>query len=465
LFADYVLCCFVLPVAAFGALWAWVRVPAFGAAAGTVSLAALAIGVPVATVLVGRDVARTDRLVAWAITRECSRPALAGAWYPDEIQQRSIEMSPELATQAGLPARTEAQWPATLRRNPHWLLTGTLLTYAIDAEHGSEVFVGSEGEIGEQRVVIAAQSRDAMDSLMAAPPALHVDAILAHETLDVSWLWIVDDTLATYDDANDGTLELRDLDLRLRARAIGVGALGDPMTALVSDAHGGLLLAVDGSPLAIGHLSADGTWTRRATSLPLHSASRMVSARRGGLCVFGDDAHRGAFLLDGEPLAARAWPITTVLEDRQVELIALWVAWVVAVLAARRVARPFRPWWSLRRGRARVGRVHDARSDGATWNDGAHADRAVRAEDWIAFLAAPAEAEPAVAIDVTMAATNPAYRDSARETLHARWVVRGTENEAARLLAKTLRETVSWVGFLVLLVGVPAMIVAIVCTQ
>jgi hypothetical protein len=458
-FWDYLLFCCVLPLGALAVPVLWSRVSWFGPVVGSLVLVSLACALPIATALAWRDVARTDRLLSWAQASECGSPGttlVAGRRLRAVVAQTSAEMTRGFARENGLPAQGDA-WRAVLRT----IGTGVLATYAIGTPGGTTTFSGSDGEIGEEQVVFVALRRDLDDVLLGAPVALRSGAVVAHETLDVSWFWIVSDMLVIHDDHAGGTLELRDLDLRLRTRATGTGELREPIFSGLSDGAGGLYFAVDGQPVTIGHLTADGQWTRTQTTLDVRGVGGLSEARSGGLCVWSNMPGRGVAHLEGDPLASRAWPLWLALQDRLVELIALAIAWLALLLAARHMRSLAQPWLALRRGRVRVGEVRDARTEHAIWLEPDHADRGLRASEWLGFTGVLAEPEPAVLIDVAATPSDPSYRTSARDELGARWVVLGNLAQARASLFARLRVGASAVGFVVLLTGIPAVAVAI----
>jgi hypothetical protein len=450
---DFMLWCCLFPLLGIGAMWAWARVPWFGRFAGSLVLTLLACSTVVGTVLVARDLAATDRLVGAEENVECGSP---GGPLPGrasaEIGTHHIEMTPAEADSLGLPPRPGTEpWDVTIRM----LGSGAIASYARDPARGQAVFFASAGELGDDEVVFVA-----LRSHVADAP-LEPEQIIAHETLELGWFWLVGDTLVVYRAADGGTLELRDDQLSSFARATGTGALAEPISSLVDDgARGVFVLTGDDGPTAIGHLTADGRWTRSEIGAVGGELSALSPARSGGLCAWRGQ-RPGARHVDGDPLRSAAWPITLVISDRQVELIAIAIAWLVALFALRAVGPHARPWWALVRRRVRVGEVTRPSSDAASWSEKGGAERTLETGAWLGFESASAKPEAAVAIDPQVVSASPAYRDTARETLRARWVVRGTHGEAAWLVRDRLLAAASRIGVVALAIGIPAIGVAI----
>lgn len=447
---DYLAMCCVFPMLVVGTLWAWARYPSFGAFAGSVSVAVVAAATCAASLRVARDVSRTDRLVGDALSPECGAP---GRSFGDR------ERWPGLVTHAWPLTITEAE-AADLSVPPfdgamrppisldlRAIGASTIGTYSLDTARHVEAFEAAHGEIGPQEVV--------MVEIRGDVPASSLDRLHfgAHESLEVEWFWIAGDRLVLYRDVDGGTLELRDSALALVASATNTGALAEPIDSLAIDRAGGAWVALDREPPTLGHLTEAGQWTRTEVTSIGPTLDGLSSATDGGLCVW-TNAERGAAHVEGDPPRAHGWPLAQVIVDRGIEQIAIVIAWIAVALSLRRLASVGRPWWAVRGGRVRVGELKDA---GALWAEPGAPERALKPAAWFGAQ----RDGPAVVVDARVVASDPAYRESARETLHARWVVTGTRDEVVRWLRERWHRTLSFTGLVLLVIGGTAVFVAI----
>jgi len=287
-----------------------------------------------------------------------------------------------------------------------------------------------------------------------------VGLVERHDTVRARLLRVTGDRIAIHRGDAEGTLELRDSTLALRASASGLWA---ERARLFPNGAGGVCALGGGDRHAVfWHVDADGRTARR----PMESdfggfldLFHLYSCDVDGFC-FG--ARGGTMRMEGDPLRPVSFDLLTIARDNKPLVLALLGAIVSLLLAFIALRSRLRVVLALRRAPL-VGRLRTLGLGARVLIDERGDEHPIERIDALVGFDPALEGdgdEPCVALGASsLTAGGGPYRGG-RTRLFLRLLIAGTLDEARALARRRLLDRMSYVGLALLVTAAPCLLIA-----